>query len=85
MSTKKYDTLDTIVIPTAGRTDSVRVSATVNGNGDPATSWTFTNGRLTLFGSDAERCRTANKLVADLMEDGTALEEMNLFTDKYNN
>jgi len=81
----KYETLDTIVITNAGQTDSVRISATLNGNQDPATSWTFTNGRLTLFGSDAARCRTANQLVAGLMEDDSVVAEMNLFTDKYNN
>lgn len=82
---KKYETLDTIVITTFGRTDSVRISATLNADGAPATSWIFSNGRLTLFGSDADRCRIANKLVAELMNDNTAVAEMNLFTDKHNN
>ncbi len=79
-----YTIIDTIVIPNAGRTDSIRVSRTENGNNEPATQW-VSGGRFTVFGNDASRCRTVNAFVAEFIEDSASNKEMNLFTDKHNN
>lgn len=82
---KKYTTIDTVVIPNAGRTDSVRISQTVNENDEQATQWTFTNSRFTSFSNDADTCRMINELVSDLMEDEAMMEDMDAFTNKHNN
>lgn len=82
---KPYETIDTIVVPNAGRTDSVRVSVTRNTSNEPAIKWNFHNGCVTVFGDDAGKARAVNLFVATMMDDATAVEELNLFTNKYTN
>lgn len=82
---KQYEIIDTIVVSNAGRTDSVRVSATRNHNNEPAIKWNFHNGCVTVFGDNAERSRLVNEFVATMLDDSTAIDELNLFTDKHTN
>lgn len=82
---KPYEIVDTIVVPNAGRTDSVRISATRNGNNEPAVKWNFHNGVVTVFGDDAAKARQVNGFVAAMLDDETVIEEMNMFTDIHTN
>ena len=80
---KPYEIIDTIIVPNAGRTDSVRISATRNSSNEPALKWNFHDGCTTVFGDDAAKARQVNEFMAVMLDDETAVEEMNLFTDKH--
>jgi hypothetical protein len=78
-----YETIDTLVVTNAGKTDTVRVSATVNNNGTPAIQWVFRDGRITNFSNDSSVCRSVNRHIAYLLDDQTIIDELDLFTNKH--
>ncbi len=82
---RQYDTIDTIIITTSGRTDSIRMSHTLSGQDKPAIVWQFNNSRFVVFSPNDECCERINEFVASLMDDSNMIEEMNLFTEKYTN
>lgn len=78
-----YEVIDTLVVTNAGKTDTVRVRATVNSAGTPAIQWVFRNGRVTNFSNDDSECQLINRHIADILEDETIIDELDLFTNKY--
>ena len=78
-----YETIDTVVVTNAPRTESVRVSATIGGDGRHALLYSSRDFRVTLFGPQPDFVTAFNETIASLSGDSNMLDELVQFTDKY--